>query len=157
MGVSSPEIVLPAALIASCQQRPSSYTNLPLTMIGTALVWAGWYSFNGGSALAADSHAASALLNTQVAACSSGFVWVLCEYYRNKKVPLTSMASGVLAGLAAVTPGSGFISAQMSFVVGLLGGFASFFVSVLFSDRLNLDDVLDVTALQAAPGLVGSI
>ena len=152
-----------AALVVSvCVEKRRRVTagdahSVPLTMIGTSLVWAGWYSFNGGSALAANGQAASALLNTQIAACSSGFVWVVLEYWRDKKLPLTSMASGVLAGLAAVTPGSGFMSCQMSFIVGLLGGGASFAVSTLLKDRWNLDDVLDVTALQAAPGIVGSI
>lgn len=86
-------------------------SNLTLTMIGTVLIWAGWYSFNGGSALAANDQAAFAVINTHMSASFSSLMWLVLSYYMgNKKFSMVEVLSGTLAGLAAITPGSGFMS-----------------------------------------------
>ena len=85
-------------------------SNLTLTLIGTVLIWAGWYSFNGGSALAANDQSACALLNTHMSASFSAIVWLTASFATSKKFSMTVVLNGTLAGLAAITPGSGFVS-----------------------------------------------
>jgi Amt family ammonium transporter len=86
-------------------------SNLTLTMIGTVLIWAGWYSFNGGSALAANDQAAFALVNTHMSASFSSMMWLALSYFKGgKKFSMVEVLSGTLAGLAAITPGSGYVN-----------------------------------------------
>jgi len=132
-------------------------SNLPLTMVGVALVWVGWYSFNGGSGLRANGQAISALFVTQIAACTSSMMWGICSYLDDGKVQITHIASGALAGLAGITPGSGFVGHLAGVPYGIIVGICSYYGGKTLKDRLKLDDVLDVTSLQAIPGAVGSI
>ena len=115
-------------------------------MIGVALVWVGWYSFNGGYGLRANGQEIGALFVTQISACFS----ILTLIY-DKKVKLTSIASGALAGLAGITPASGYVESWVGVPYGLILGISSFYGSKFIKSRLNLDDVLDVTSLQAIP------
>jgi len=132
-------------------------SNLPLTMVGVALVWVGWYSFNGGSGLRANGQAISALFVTQIAACTSALTWGVCSYFDDGYVQITHIASGALAGLAGITPGSGYVSHIAGVPTGIIVGLTSFYGGKIIKDRMKLDDVLDVTSLQAIPGAVGSI
>lgn len=131
--------------------------NIPLTIVGGALIWSGWYSFNGGSAFAANYQAAGALMNTHISACTSAMVWVLLSYRKDKHWHMTEILNGALAGLAAITPGSGFVTVGSAVLIGVLGGAASYYCVRFTKDYMRLDDVLDVTSLQGAPGIVGSI
>jgi hypothetical protein len=109
-------------------RTPHRYTsNLPLTMVGVALVWVGWYSFNGGSGLRANGQAISALFVTQIAACTSAFTWCVCSYFDDGYVQITHMASGALAGLAGITPGSGYVSHTAGVPYGIIVGLSSFY------------------------------
>lgn len=136
-------------------KNPTS--NIPLSMVGVALIWVGWYSFNGGSGLRANGQAIGALFVTQVSACFSSFTFSLLNLYYYKKIKLTQIASGALAGLAGITPASGYVESWVGIPYGIIVGFASFFGARYINSKLKLDDVLDVTSLQAIPGAVGSI
>jgi hypothetical protein len=90
-------------------------------------VWVGWYSFNGGSGLRANGQAISALFVTQIAACTSAFTWCVCSYFDDGYVQITHMASGALAGLAGITPGSGYVSHTAGVPYGIIVGLSSFY------------------------------
>lgn len=134
-----------------------SYHNLPVTVIGGVLIWAGWYFFNGGSALASNFQAANALLNTHIAACMGGLVWVTLSYFRDNQFHLLDILNGALAGLAGITPASGFVSSQSACFIGAFVGVVSYYSVPFFKNTLKIDDVLDVTSLQAVPGMIGAI
>jgi Amt family ammonium transporter len=136
--------------------RPQHH-NMPLSILGGALIWAGWYSFNGGSALKANVQAAVALLNTHLGGCAGAFVWTILAYHRDKHWHLSEIIGGAYAGLGAVTPGSGYVSPGSAFIIGIIGGVASFYSVPLIKDKLKIDDVLDVTSLQGVAGMVGSL
>jgi Amt family ammonium transporter len=131
--------------------------NLPLSMIGVALVWVGWYCFNGGSGLRANGQAVSALAVTQLSACFGACTFSLFSYLEDGHVQVTHIASGALAGLAGITPCSGFVEVWAGCPIGIMVALSSWFGAKLVKSVVNLDDVLDVTSLQAFPGAVGSI
>jgi len=135
-----------------------TYHNIPLLVIGGTIIWAGWYSFNGCSALAANATAGLALLNTHISASISGLTWVLLTFRKDRCFHVTDCFNGSFAGLAGITPGSGFVNAQGAFCIGILVGSASWSTCrLLKSNRIYVDDVLDVFSLQATPGIVGSL
>ena len=134
-----------------------SHHNLPLSILGGSIVWAGWYSFNSGSAYHANYQAAGAILNTHLSACCSAFCWVLLTYRKEKFWKMTALISGAFAGLASITAGSGFVSPWASCFIGVLSGSVSWYAVILIKDILNLDDVLDVVSLQGVPGAFGTI
>lgn len=154
-----------AAMVISLMLKPRrnveklamSHHNISLLVIGGTIIWAGWYSFNGCSALVGGATAAAALLNTHISASVSGLTWVLLTYRRDGCFHVTDMFNGAFAGLAGVTPGSGFIPSQAAFCYGIIIGTASWKGCSFFKDRMKIDDVLDVFSLQAIPGAVGSI
>jgi ammonium transporter, Amt family len=134
-----------------------AHHNLPLSFAGAALVWSGWYSFNGGSALKANSQAAGALLNTHLSACAGGLIWSLWNYRDTQMWSMMECLNGAFAGLGGITAASGFVEPWAAMVIGLLTSTASFFSVKLFRDRLHLDDVLGVASLQGTSGIVGSL
>ena len=137
------------------------------------LIWGGWYFFNGGSALSANFQAANALLNTHIAACTvsapastlhllftlwqGGLVWVTLSYFRDNQFHLLDILNGALAGLAGITPCSGYVSSQSACFIGSFVGVVSYHAVPFFKNTLKIDDVLDVTSLQAVPGIMGSL
>jgi Amt family ammonium transporter len=131
--------------------------NLPLSLIGVALVWVGWYSFNGGSGLRANGQAIGALTVTQISACFSACVWAILSKLHTGQIPVTAIGSGALAGLAGITPASGHVLPIAGVPIGILVGISAFYGGMLVKHKIRLDDTLDVTALQAFPGAVGSI
>eukprot|EP00301_Raphidiophrys_heterophryoidea_P004129 c11819_g1_i1.p1 GENE.c11819_g1_i1~~c11819_g1_i1.p1 ORF type:complete len:870 (-),score=227.03 c11819_g1_i1:956-3565(-) len=131
--------------------------NIPLMVIGGALIWAGWYSFNGGSALAANFQAVNALMATQLSASVGAITWSILSAITLKKVPCANIVSGALSGLAGITAASGFVSAGAAVCAGIAAGVSSFFAARFIRTKLRIDDVLDVTALQAVPGISGAI
>ena len=136
---------------------PDTTHNLPLTMVGVSMVWVGWYSFNGGSGLAANGQAAGALLVTQISSCFAALTWAILSKLDDGRIQITHIASGALCGLAGITPGSGFVMPIAGVPIGILVGLAGWFGGKLVKSVVKLDDVLDVTSLQAFPGAVGSI
>jgi Amt family ammonium transporter len=133
--------------------RPHS---LPLTLIGTGILWFGWFGFNAGSALAADGIAINAFVTTQIAAAVAALAWVVAEWMKTGKPTTLGAASGAVAGLVAITPGAGFVSPMSAIVIGLAGGFFCF-GAVSLKSRFGYDDSLDVVGVHLAGGIVGSV
>jgi len=131
-------------------------SNLPLAALGAALLWMGWFGFNAGSALTSGSLATSAVASTQIAACTSGTVWLILSWIRGKPSSV-ALINGVIAGLAGITPASGYISSQSSLVIGIILGFASYFSCLLMKRKLHIDDALDVSSVHGLTGIIGSI
>lgn len=131
--------------------------NIPLAVIGATLLWIGWFGFNAGSALASGSLAANTLLVTQIAASTSALVWIALSWKRSGKPSTTAAINGAIAGLAGVTPASGFISAQNSFFLGIVLGFASYYAILLFKEHWKIDDALDVSSVHGVTGMVGAL
>jgi len=135
-----------------------THHNISLLVIGGTIIWAGWYSFNGCSALAANATAGLALLNTHISASISGLTWVILTYRNDKCFHVTDVMNGSFAGLAGITPGSGFVASQGAFCIGIIIGICSWSTCKLLKSKyVYIDDVLDVFSLQATPGMVGSI
>jgi Amt family ammonium transporter len=130
--------------------------NLPMTLIGTGLLWFGWFGFNAGSALAANGLAASALVTTHLAAATAGLVWMLIEWFSIKKPTALGFASGAVAGLVAITPGAGFVTPLAAIAIGAVVPFVSYGMIKLKS-KLGYDDTLDVFAVHGCGGLWGAI
>ncbi len=128
-----------------------------LTMAGAALLWVGWFGFNGGSALAANDDAASAIINTHVAACIAALVWIAIEKFSVGKPTSVGFATGAVAGLATVTPAAGFIAPGAAMILGAIGALVCYPMIQLVKQRLEIDDSLDVFAVHGVGGMVGSI
>jgi Amt family ammonium transporter len=131
--------------------------SLPLTMVGGALLWVGWFGFNAGSALAANGIAALAMVNTFVATAAAGLAWMLVEWATKKSPSLLGLISGAIAGLVAVTPAAGLIGPMGAIVLGAIGGAVSLFFCTTVKNALRYDDSLDVFGIHAVAGIVGSI
>ncbi|GJJ69183.1 ammonium transporter, Amt family [Entomortierella parvispora] len=130
--------------------------NVAFVFIGTALLWFGWFGFNGGSAQAANARGIQTIINSHLSACVGGLVWVFLDYRHNKKLTLIGFCTGAVAGLATITPGSGFVSSSSSLVFGLVGaGVCNLCVS--WKSKYHFDDALDVFAVHYVGGLVGLI
>ena len=128
-----------------------------LTMAGAALLWVGWFGFNGGSALAANDDAAAAIINTHLAACAAALMWLAIERVSVGKPTSIGFATGAIAGLATVTPAAGFISPGAAVVFGLAAASICYPMIQLVKFKLQIDDSLDVFAVHGVGGMVGSI
>ena len=128
--------------------------NLPMTVLGTGLLWFGWFGFNAGSALGANGGAASAFVATHIAACAGGISWMSAEWLRTGKPTMLGVASGIIAGLATITPGAGFVSPLSALVIGIVAG-AICYAAVVLKIRLGYDDSLDVVAIHGVGGFTG--
>ncbi len=116
-------------------------SNLPLAALGGALLWTAWFGFNAGSALESGPLAVSTVVATQRAAVCSGIVWLIISWIRHKP-SATAVLNGVIAGLAGITPASGYIDPQYAALLGIIIGFASYFSIFLFKHKLRIDDAL---------------
>lgn len=128
-----------------------------LTMAGAALLWVGWFGFNGGSALAANDDAASAILNTHAAASAAALMWLLIERIMVGKPTSVGFATGAIAGLATVTPAAGFISPGAAILFGIVASIICYAAIQLVKQKLHIDDSLDVFAVHGVGGMTGSI
>jgi Amt family ammonium transporter len=131
--------------------------NIPLAVIGATLLWIGWFGFNAGSALASGSLEANTLLVTHIASATSAMVWIALSWKRSGKPSTTAVINGAVAGLAGVTPASGFISPQNSFILGIVLGLASYYAILLLKEHWKIDDALDVSSVHGITGIIGSI
>ena len=131
--------------------------NIPLAAIGASLLWIGWFGFNAGSALSAGSLSANTLLVTQAAAAASSLSWILLSWKRSGKPSTIAAINGAIAGLAGVTPASGYISVQNSLILGIVVGTASFYAIILLKERLKIDDALDVSSVHGVTGIIGTL
>jgi Amt family ammonium transporter len=130
--------------------------DIPMTVLGAGLLWFGWFGFNAGSALSAGGLAANALLVTNTAAAAATITWVLASYVHKRKVSVVGAACGAVAGLVAITPASGFVTAGGALLIGLaVGGLC--YSATLLRERLKVDDALDVFAVHGVGGMFGAI
>jgi Amt family ammonium transporter len=129
--------------------------NIPFTVLGAGLLWVGWFGFNGGSALAANGLAVTALVNTNTAAATAGLVWILLAWLDNKPSVL-GFATGVVVGLVAITPAAGFITPLSALVVGAVSAPISYY-AIRFRQRRSLDESLDVWACHGIGGTTGAL
>ncbi|MCF8056454.1 MAG: ammonium transporter [Desulfocapsa sp.] len=130
--------------------------SLPMTVIGTGLLWFGWFGFNGGSALAANEVAATAFVATHLAGMAGMFMWVVMEWFTQGKATTLGAASGAISGLATITPAAGFVGPNSAIFIGLLAGVFCF-AAVNLKSRLNLDDSLDVVGIHGVGGIIGTL
>ncbi|XVK07155.1 ammonium transporter [Maridesulfovibrio sp. FT414] len=130
--------------------------NLPMTLLGTGLLWFGWFGFNGGSALAADGIAGGAFVATHIAGMVGMAAWCAVEWYHTGKPTSLGAASGAIAGLATITPAAGFVSPNSAVFIGLLGGLICY-GAVMFKTKFGYDDSLDVVGIHGVGGLIGTI
>lgn len=128
-----------------------------LTMVGAGMLWVGWYGFNGGSALAADGGAGMAILVTHISASAAGLAWAGLEWARFGRPSLMGSVTGAVAGLATITPASGFVGPLGGLIIGILGGSICFFAVPLVKQRLRIDDSLDVFAVHGVGGMLGTL
>jgi Amt family ammonium transporter len=130
--------------------------DIPMTVLGAGLLWFGWFGFNAGSALTAGGLAANALVVTNTAAAAATISWVLISYAHRRKVSVVGAACGAVAGLVAITPASGYVTAGGAIVIGLfVGGLC--YSATLLRERLRIDDALDVFAVHGVGGMFGAI
>lgn len=130
--------------------------SMPLVMIGTGILWFGWFGFNAGSALAANGQAAQAFMNTFLAAAAGGLAWLFTEWIRDGHATTLGAASGIVAGLVAITPAAGFVSGMAPIVIGLAVGIICCY-AVRLKFRAGFDDAFDVIGVHFVGGLVGSL
>ncbi len=130
--------------------------NLPMTLLGTGLLWFGWFGFNGGSALAANEVAATAFVATHLAGMAGMLMWVAMEKFVMGSATTLGAASGAIAGLATITPAAGFVGPNAAIVIGLLAG-SCCFLAVRLKSRLKFDDSLDVVGIHGVGGVVGTL
>lgn len=138
-------------------REPFMPFNLGLTMAGAGLLWVGWYGFNAGSAIAADGRAGLAMLVTHIAAASGALSWMAAEWIRRGQPSLLGLCSGLVAGLVAITPAAGFVSAGSACLIGLIAGVACYWGATGLKRLLRADDSLDVFGVHGVGGIVGSL
>ena len=131
--------------------------NLPMTVLGAALLWFGWFGFNTGSALGANALAANAFIASQAAAAAATVAWVLAEWIHNGKPTILGAASGCIAGLVAITPAAGFVAPMPSLIIGLVGGIVCYFAVAVLKGKLGYDDALDAFGVHGIGGTWGAI
>jgi Amt family ammonium transporter len=131
--------------------------DLSLAVIGTGLLWVGWFGFNGGSALGANSRAGFAILSTHLAACSGVLTWMLLEWFDRGKPSVLGMISGAVAGLGTITPASGFVLPWHGIVIGFAAGAICYWACTKLKTKLGYDDSLDVFGVHGIGGATGTM
>ena len=128
-----------------------------IAMIGAAMLWVGWFGFNAGSALAANQNAAMAMLVTHISAAAGTITWMLIDWYKNGKPGLVGMITGMVAGLATVTPASGYIGPLGGLILGISAAFVCYWFVGFIKNVINIDDTLDVFAVHGVGGILGTL
>jgi len=155
-GIAALAVILVLGKRKGWPQKMSPPHSMPLVMLGTGILWFGWFGFNAGSALAADGRAMQAFINTMLAAAAGGLSWGLVEKVRDGHFTNLGVASGIVAGLVAITPGCGFVTGGSSMLIGILTGAVCAF-AVGLKSKFGYDDALDVIGVHLVGGLVGSL
>lgn len=131
--------------------------NPGMVMIGAAMLWVGWFGFNAGSQLAANEAAGLTMLVTHIAAATASLTWMVIEKIKTGKAGLVGIVTGMVAGLATITPASGNVGPVGALILGFLAGAVCYFACGLVKDKLGIDDTLDVFAVHGVGGMMGSI
>ncbi len=136
---------------------PMAPHNLGLTLVGAAMLWIGWFGFNAGSAVAANGTAGMAMLVTQIATAAAALGWMFAEWIGHGKPSALGIASGVVAGLVAITPAAGTVGPMGALVIGLVSGVVCFFCATSLKRKLGYDDSLDAFGVHGIGGIVGAL
>ncbi len=139
------------------KNAPFTPHNLPMVMIGTGMLWFGWFGFNAGSALSANGAAANAFLTTNLAAAAAGLAWALIEWRHNGAPTMLGVATGAVAGLVAITPACGFVGPMAAIVIGIMVSVLGFIAVAYIKPRLGYDDSLDVFGVHGVGGMWGAL
>jgi Amt family ammonium transporter len=131
--------------------------SIPLAVVGSSLLWLGWFGFNAGSALASGSLAGNTVIVTHMASSVSALIWVGLSWMRTGKPSVVAAVNGAIAGLAGITPASGFVSVEHSFIIGIAIGIASYSTIIIFKEKLKIDDALDVSSVHGTAGIIGAL
>jgi Amt family ammonium transporter len=147
---------LAAVLYVGPRRKVDRPHNVPLVLLGAGILWFGWFGFNAGSAGSAGPVAVAALVNTQIGASAGMLAWMGAEWFRRRKPSVIGIASGAIAGLAAITPAAGYVPTWASLVIGGAAGILCY-GAVLLKSRLRYDDALDVVGVHMVGGFVGVV
>ena len=131
--------------------------NMTMTVTGAAMLWVGWFGFNGGSALAANGDAGMAMLVTHVSAACGAFTWAAMEWMKYGKASALGTVTGMVAGLGTITPASGFVGPMGALVIGISAGMVCFFATSFIKQKLKIDDSLDVFPVHGVGGILGTL
>ena len=146
-----------AVMLGARRDRTKPPHNPGFVMIGAAMLWVGWFGFNGGSQLAADGGAAMALTVTHISAATASLTWALWEKIKYGKASLVGLVTGTIAGLASITPASGFVGPVEALIIGAVAGILCQEAVNLMRNTLKIDDTLDVFAVHGVGGIFGTI
>jgi ammonium transporter, Amt family len=135
----------------------SGWSALVLCLVGTGMLWVGWYGFNAGSAVAADGVAANAFLTTTMATAVASFTWGMIEYIIKGKPSILGFCSGAVAGLVVITPACGFVTASGAVIIGIIAGLVPFFFCYKVKNWFGYDDALDTFGVHAVGGTIGAL
>jgi Amt family ammonium transporter len=138
-------------------KEPMPPHSMTLCMVGTGMLWVGWYGFNAGSALGADGIASNAFTTTTLAAATAGFVWPCCEWLFRGKPSVLGFCSGIVAGLVVITPAAGFVTSGGAMLIGLLAGIIPYFAVAKLKNIFGYDDALDTFGVHGVGGTLGAI
>lgn len=138
------------------KEEPMEPSNVPYVLLGTGLLWIGWFGFNGGSALGANNDAVLALFNTHLAASTAALVWMIIHYLRTGKFSTLGLATGALAGLVAITPAAGFVQPWAALIIGSVVG-ALCYGTLTWRSKSKIDESLDAWAVHGCGGMWGAI
>ncbi|HWQ73224.1 MAG TPA: ammonium transporter [Desulfitobacteriaceae bacterium] len=159
--ISSGFTGLVAALIlgkrAGMGKEPMHPHHIPMTVLGAALLWFGWFGFNAGSALGANGLAGSAFVTTNTSAASAALAWAIVEWIHRGKPTILGAASGAIAGLVAITPAAGFVTPLSSIIIGFVGGAVCYFAVSVLKSKLKYDDALDCFGVHGIGGTWGAL
>ena len=131
--------------------------NPSMVMIGACMLWVGWFGFNAGSALAADVNAGMAMLVTHISAATASLVWMTIDWIKTGKPTMIGLVTGTIAGLASITPASGFVGPMGALIIGICAGSICYLIVNVVKNKFNIDDSLDVFAVHGAGGVIGTI
>ena len=131
--------------------------SIPIAVLGSSLLWLGWFGFNAGSAYSAGALSGITIINTQVASAVAALIWVGLSWMRTGKPSVIAAINGAIAGLAGITPASGFVSVEHAFVIGMAVGIVSYLGVIFFKEKLRIDDALDVSSVHGVAGIIGAI
>jgi Amt family ammonium transporter len=138
-------------------KEPMTPHSMTLCMVGTGMLWVGWYGFNAGSALGADAIASNAFTTTTLAAATAGFVWPMIEWITRGKPSVLGFCSGIVAGLVVITPGCGFVTPTSAVIIGILAGIVPYLACSYLKKLIGYDDALDTFGVHGIGGTMGAI
>src|SRR5208283_3740007 len=156
-GVSALVCAIVLGRRAGYPQEPMLPHNVVLSLVGTGLLWVGWFGFNAGSALSAGTLATSAFAATHFSAAAAALSWALVEWWHKGRPSVLGAASGMVAGLATITPASGFVTVPSAFGIGLVAGVACYFAVTELKAHLAYDDSLDVFGVHGVGSVIGML